>query len=72
MIKIKILSKIMALIYLFHEFGNVNLKVTTVLDEEGCWTGKVILEQTLESPKDDTELAEFYTKAFCEKNSKRG
>ena len=67
MIKIKILSKIMALIYLFHEFGNVNLKVTTVLDEEGYWTGKVILEQTIENPKDDTELAEFYTKAFCEK-----
>ena len=65
--KVKILSKIMALIYLFHEFGNVNLKVTTVLDDNGCWIGKVILEQTTENPKDDTEFAEFYTKAFCEK-----
>ena len=65
--KVKILSKIMALIYLFHEFGNVNLKVTTVLDNNSCWSGKVILEQTTENPKDDAEFAEFYTKAFCEK-----
>jgi hypothetical protein len=38
-----------------------------VLDENGCWVGKVILEQTTENAKDDTEFAEFYTKAFCEK-----
>lgn len=67
MTKVKILSKIMALIYLFHEFGNENLKVTTVLDENGCWVGKVVLERTTENAKDDAEFAEFYTKAFCEK-----
>ena len=61
------LSKTMALIYLFNEFGNVNLNVTTVLDENGCWTGKVILEQTTEPATDDVEMADFYTKAICEK-----
>lgn len=62
----KILSKIMALIYLYHEFGNVNIKVTTVLDSNNCWTGKVILEQTNEEAKDDAEFAKFYTLAYCE------
>lgn len=65
--EIKILSKIMALIYLFYEFGNVNFKVTTILDDNGCWTGKVMLEQTEEPPQNDVELANFYTKEFCKK-----
>ncbi len=64
--KVKFLSKLMALIYLFHEFGNGNLKVTTVLDDEGCWVGKVILESTNEPAVDDKEFADFYTKAICQ------
>jgi hypothetical protein len=59
------LSKLMALNYLFYEFGNGNLKVTTVLDENGGWTGKVVLEQTLEKPKNDVDLANFYLKVLC-------
>ena len=63
----QILSKLMTLIYLFNEFGNVNLEVTTVLDKEGCWTGKVILEQTTQPAVDDLQMADFYTKVICEK-----
>ena len=68
----KFLSKIMALIYLFYEFGNGNLKVTTVLDNAGCWTGKVILEETTEEAKDDVEFANFYAKTFCEEKKQLG
>lgn len=63
--KTRYLSKIMTLIYLFHEFGNGNLKVTTVLDDNGCWVGKVILESTNKPAEDDKEMAEFYTEALC-------
>ena len=70
--KIKILSKMMALIYIANEFGNGNLKVTTILDEDGMWQGKVILESTNESPKDDEDMAEFYIKAICSEKLKKG
>lgn len=62
--KIKFLSKMMTLIYLFYEFGNGNLKVTTYLDDDGCWLGKVLIESTKENAKDDLELADFYTQAY--------
>ncbi len=61
---VKILSKEMALFYLYHEFGNVNLKVTTDLNENGTWTGKISLEETKEPPKDDKDFLTFYLKAF--------
>ena len=39
-----VLSKEIALLFLANEFSNSPLKVTTVLDDNNCWTGKVILE----------------------------
>lgn len=62
----------MALIYLFHEFGDVNIKVTTILSEKGSWQGKVILEDTTEKPKDDEDFAKFYTLAYCNEIENKG
>lgn len=42
--EVMILSKEIALLYLSNEFGNAPLKVTTIFNEDECWTGKVILE----------------------------
>lgn len=63
----KVLSKEMALQYIYNEFGNVNLKVTTELTDDSIWTGKVILEETDETPRDDEELAKFYSKTIVKK-----
>lgn len=62
----------MALIYIFHEFGDVNLKVTTVLDEKGVWLGKVILEGTTQTAKDNEEFIDFYTSAIAEQERHLG
>lgn len=52
-----LLSKEIALLYLSNEFGNTPLKVTTILDNDGCWTGKVILES-------DPNFSELKTNDF--------
>ncbi len=57
---VQILSKEIALLYLSNEFGNFPLKVTTVLDKNNCWTGKVILETAdVKSKKQDFDYLKF-------------
>ena len=46
------LDKNTLLVYLINELGNHPWKVTTVLDDDGCWAAQVILEGTGEKPKD--------------------
>lgn len=70
--KIKILSRLMALLYLYNEFGKQNLKVTTYLDEDGCWVGKVLIEVTEEKlGADEMEFAQFYANALCEETKRK-
>lgn len=47
-----ILDKNTLLVYLINELGNQSWKVTTVLDDNGCWTAHLIIEGTNEKPKD--------------------
>lgn len=49
---VMILDKNTLLVYLINELGNHPWKVTTVLDDNGCWTAQLILEGTEEEPKD--------------------
>lgn len=47
------LSKEALINYLLHELnGAVTHKVTTYLDENGCWTGKISIAESNE-PKED-------------------
>lgn len=55
-----ILSREIALLYLTNEFPNHPLKVTTILSDEGIWTGKVILEDAISLvTSDDFKLNDF-------------
>lgn len=49
---VMILDKNTLLVYLINELGDHSWKVTTVLDDNGCWTAHLILEGTEEEPKD--------------------
>lgn len=49
---VMILDKNTLLVYLINELGDHPWKVTTVLDDNGCWTAHLILEGTEEEPKD--------------------
>lgn len=62
MVNKKTYSKPTLITYLLNELGNGNFEVTTVLDENGCWTGKVIIEQSSADRNDDAE----YYKAIAE------
>lgn len=64
--RVQYLSKEMLITYLYNELGNSTVKVTTHLDKQNCWTGKISMEVVHGTPKDDRELAEFYLKILCE------
>ena len=48
-----IMTKNTMLYYLMNELGNVNLEVTTVLTENGSWSGHIIIKQTDLEATDD-------------------
>lgn len=57
---VQVLSKETLLVYLINELGDGNFKVTTVLDENGCWTNKVIIEgSTNENNEDNSYYKEL-------------
>lgn len=62
--RVEILSQFMTFMYLNYEFGPRNFKITTVLDDNNCWTNKVILEATDEPAKDDVDFVKFYKEAL--------
>lgn len=68
--RVTYLSKDVALMFLHNEFDAPVLKITTLLDEYDCWTGKILIENgDFESKigKDDKELFASYLKwALCE------
>lgn len=47
------LSKETLLVYLINELSSGNYTVTTELDEDGCWLGKVRIEACLEKNNDN-------------------
>ena len=49
------LSKETLLVYLINELSSGNYKVTTDLDEEGCWVGRIHIESCFEKNNDDDE-----------------
>ena len=49
------LSKETLLVYLINELSSGNYIVTTDLDEEGYWVGRVHIETCLEKNNDDDE-----------------
>lgn len=55
----QIFDKNTLLVYLINELINPtkNYKVKTVLTSEGCWTGKIIIEETTQEAKD---IDEYY------------
>ena len=54
----QIFDKNTLLVYLINELSpQKNYKVRTVLSSSGCWTGKVIIEETTQKPKD---IDEYY------------
>lgn len=53
------LDKDTLLVYLINELSsNVNYKVTTILDDNGCWTGKVNIEISQKS----IDVGKYYRK----------
>lgn len=57
----QVLSKEIALLYLQNEFADAPIRVTTILDNDRCWTGKVLLEMADENE----EIQDFeYLKAI--------
>lgn len=51
------LDKDTLLVYLINELSpNVNYKVTTILDDNRCWTGKV----NIEISQDKSNVGEYY------------
>ena len=49
------LSKETLLVYLINELSSGNYKVTTDLDEGGCWVGRIHIESCFEEDNDDDE-----------------
>lgn len=56
-----ILSKETLLVYLINELSSGNYKVTTDLDEEGCWIGRIHIEACHEKNNEDDE---YYMNLF--------
>ena len=50
---VEILSKETLLVYLINELSGGNHKVTTHLDKDGCWVGKIEIEVSYEEENDD-------------------
>ena len=63
----------MAFLYLWNEFTKEgNLKVTTYLTEDGCWAGKVLIENTQEKlGTDEMDFAKFYANALIEETKRK-
>lgn len=49
----EIYSKETLLVYLINELSKGNFLVTTVLDDEGCWTGEIHIKETPIPNNDD-------------------
>jgi hypothetical protein len=49
------LSKETLLVYLINELSKGNFKVTTHLDENGCWVGKIDIEVSHEEENNDDD-----------------
>ena len=52
-----ILDKNTLLVYLINELGNNSVEVTTILDEDGCWTGHLVIKETDAEP---TDIENYY------------
>ena len=61
--RVQILSKETLIAYLLNEFPrNTNLKVTTFLDDNNCWLGKVQIEISGNPNNEDMEYFKCITR----------
>lgn len=59
---VNILSKETLLTYLINELSSSNYQVTTHLDKDGCWIGKIEIEISGKKENDDNDYYRALTR----------